>query len=123
MTSLTSVLYILSAEVSIVHVSGSERVDVSANGTFFMTRNSYHVLECVLEGVEEHSYPVEWTVPTKPNGEPRPGVEVCGATLKFTRSLDEQEGTYTCNITGITATVSIVVTSTYQCSTVLTIPQ
>lgn len=86
-----------------------------------MIRNSHHVLECALDGVDEHNYPVEWTVPTKPNGEPRPGVMVNGATLEFSRSFQEQEGTYTCNITGITATVTIEVTSTYLVS--YTIPQ
>ena len=83
------------------------------NRTVYMIRNSRNVLECGLDGVDEHSYPVQWTVPKKPNGEQRPGVVVNGANLEFSRSFQEQEGTYTCNITGITATVSIVVMSTY----------
>ena len=99
----------ISAEVTIV--AGLNQTEISSNGTFLMMRNVSQVLECGLDGVDEHNYLVQWTLPLMSDAEQPPGVTVNGATLEFSSPTQDQEGLYTCSIAGIKATVYIMVTS------------
>ena len=73
-----------------------------------------HVLTCDLEGLEQHGYTVEWTLPLKPNGEEPPGVTVNGKTLQFSQFLKEQNGRYTCTIAGISTSMTLNVQGMYM---------
>lgn len=100
---------VFSAGVTIV--AGLNQTDVSSNGTFWLMKNTSEVLECGLDGVDEHNYPVQWTLPPVSKAEQPSGVTVNGTTLEFNAPTQEQEGLYTCSIAGFKATVYIMVTS------------
>ena len=86
----------------------------SENGTFHfvMVQNTENQqLTCGLEGLEQHRYTVNWTLPKKPNGEVPPGISQSSNSLHFNSALPEVQGTYNCAIAGINVSIIVEVTS------------